>query len=219
MKCRFHVLGLPHTVSSKDFVACAFTQKVVKFCEMMKTRGHTIIHYGHEESQVECDEQVTVLKTEEWKKCYGNYDWRKHFFKYDVNDLAYKTFIKNSIDEIGKRKQPNDFLLAFWGNPMKPICDFHSDMIVVEPGIGYAWGHFAPFKVFESYAIHSAFYGLESVGTCNEKWYDVVIPNYFNLNDFEYCEQKDDYFLYLGRVYDGKGINIAMQVTESIGAK
>lgn len=219
MAMRFHVLGVPHTVSSKDFVACAFTQKVVKFCEMMKTRGHTIIHYGHEESQVECDEQVTVLKTEEWKKCYGNYDWRKHFFKYDVNDLAYKTFIKNSIDEIGKRKQPNDFLLAFWGNPMKPICDFHSDMIVVEPGIGYAWGHFAPFKVFESYAIHSAFYGLESVGTCNEKWYDVVIPNYFNLNDFEYCEQKDDYFLYLGRVYDGKGINIAMQVTESIGAK
>lgn len=216
---RFHVLGVPHTVSSKEFVACAFTQKVVKFCEMMKQRGHTIIHYGHEDSQVECDEHVTVLSNDDWKQTYGDYDWRKSFFKYDVNDHAYQTFTKNAIDEIGKRKQPNDFLLPFWGNPMKSICDFHSDMIVVEPGIGYAWGHFAPFKVFESYAIHSAYYGLESVGTCNEKWYDVVIPNYFDLNDFEYSEEKEDYFLYLGRVYDGKGINIAMQVTEKIGAK
>lgn len=218
-KLRIHVLGVPHTVSSKEFNACAFTQKVVKFCEMMKARGHYIIHYGHEDSQVDCDEHVTVITNDVWQKVYGDYDWRKTTFKYDVNDDAYKTFIQNASEEIGKRKEKNDFLLAFWGNPMKPICDYHNDMIVVEPGIGYAWGHFAPFKVFESYAVHSAYYGLESVGTCNEKWYDVVIPNYFNLNDFEYKEKKQDYFLYLGRVYDGKGLHIAIQSTEKIGAK
>lgn len=219
MAMRFHVLGVPHTVSSKEFVACAFTQKVVKFCEMMMPRGHEIIHYGHEESQIDCTEHVTVVTDKVWKKVYGDHDWRTTFFKYDVNDEVYQTFIKNTITEIEKRKQPNDFILAFWGNPMKPICDAHSDLINVEPGIGYAWGHFAPFKVFESYAIHSAFYGLESVGVCNEKWYDVVIPNYFNINDFKYQEVKDDYFLYLGRVYDGKGVNIAVQTTEKIGAK
>ena len=32
-------------------------------------------------------------------------------------------------------------------------------------------------------------------------------------------ETKEDYFLFLGRVYEGKGIQIAMQVTEKIGAK
>ena len=216
---RFHVLSVPHTISHKDFVACAFTQKVVKFCEMMRSRGHHIIHYGHENSIVDCDENVSVIDDITWKEVYGSHDWKNHTFKYDVNDGAYKTFITNSIREIGLRKQPNDFLLPFWGNPMKQICDTHSDMIVVEPGIGYAWGHFAPYKVFESYAMHSAYYGLESVGTCNEKWYDVVIPNYFDLNDFTYKEQKQDYFLYLGRVYDGKGVNIAIQVTEAIGAK
>lgn len=218
-KFRFHVLGLPHTVSSTEFNACAFTQKVVKFCEMMSTRGHEIIHYGHEDSDVKCSEHVSVLTNEDWTIAYGDYDWRKTNFKYDVNDHAYQTFIKNTIDEISKRKQPNDFILPFWGGPMKPICDAHADLIAVEPGIGYAGGHFAPYKVFESYAIHSAYYGLHSVGICNEKWYDTVIPNYFNPNDFTYSNEKDDYFLYLGRVYDGKGVNIAIQVTEFIGAK
>ena len=216
---RFHVLGVPHTVTSKEFVACAFTQKVYKFCEMMKARGHTIIHYGHEESELDCDEHVTVLSTKQWKKCYGNYDWRKTTFKYDVSDSTYQTFIKNTIKGIGKRKQQNDFILPFWGIPMKPICDAHPDLLTVEPGIGYAGVHFARYKVFESYAIHSAYYGLTSVGTCNEDWYDVVIPNYFDINDFEYSEQKEDYFLFLGRVYEGKGVHIAIQVAQELGAK
>lgn len=216
---KFHVLSIPHTVSTPEYVTCAFTAKVVKFCEMMSARGHEIIHYGHEESNVVCSEHVTVLPNKIWKKCYGDHDWKTHFFKFDTNDLAYTTFNKNTIIEIGKRKQPNDFILAFWGGPMKPICDAHPDLICVEPGIGYAYGHFAPYKVFESYAAHSSYYGLPSLAHCNEKWYDVVIPNYFNTNDFQYKSEKQDYFLYIGRVYDGKGVNIAIQATEKIGAK
>jgi glycosyltransferase involved in cell wall biosynthesis len=46
----------------------------------------------------------------------------------------------------------------------------------------------------------------------------VVIPNYFDPDDFEFRSQKQDYFLFLGRVYAGKGVDIAVQVTEHIGA-
>lgn len=216
---RFHVLGLPHTVSSKEFNACAYTQKVVKFCKMMSARGHYIIHYGHEDSDVICNEHVSVITNEDWKIAYGDYDWRKNFFKFDLEDHAYKTFFKNAIEEVGKRKQPLDFILPFWGSGVRPICDAHTDMICVEPGIGYAGGHWARWKIFESYAIYHAYCGMQNVGTCRQDWYEVVIPNYFDLEDFDYSEEKDDYFLFLGRVFSGKGIDIAIQMTEKIGSK
>lgn len=216
---RFHILGLPHTVSSKEYVACAYTQKVVKFAKMMTARGHEVIHYGHEESDLQCTEHVTVLSTEDWKKSYGDHDWRKHFFKFSTDDYAYQTFYKNAIEEICKRKKKNDFILPFWGSGHRPICDAHPDLITVEPGIGYAGGHWARFKIFESYAIYHAYYGLDSVGTCKQDWYDVVIPNYFDPDEFTFKKEKQDYFLFLGRVYEGKGVNIAIQATERIGAK
>ena len=74
-------------------------------------------------------------------------------------------------------------------------------------------------KYLKGYALLHAFGGMNAVGYANPKWYDVVIPNYFDLNDFEYKEKKSDYFLFLGRVYSGKGIDIAIQVTQYIGAK
>jgi glycosyltransferase involved in cell wall biosynthesis len=90
----------------------------------------------------------------------------------------------------------------------------------VEPGLGYAGGHFARFKIFESYAIYHAYYGLDAGGRCKQDWYDVVIPNYFDPDDFEYApELKENYFLFLGRVYDGKGVHVAIQTTENIGAR
>jgi glycosyltransferase involved in cell wall biosynthesis len=216
---RFHVLGLPHTVTSRAFNACAYTQKIVKFGKMMTERGHEVIHYGHEDSDLTCTEHVTVLTRAEWEKTYGTHDWKGNFFKFDLNDFAYRVFSAMAIAEIEKRKRPNDFILPFWGVGSKAVCDAHPDLICVEPGIGYGSGHWARWKVFESYAIYHAVHGTKAISTCTSPNYDVVIPNYFDLADFEFNSVKQDYFLFIGRVYSGKGIDVAIQATAAAGVK
>lgn len=217
---RFHVLGIPHTVTSKEYLSCAYTQKAYKFCKMMKARGHHVIHYGHVDSDPDCNEHVTVVTNDDFHDVYGTSDWRSNTsFEYDRNDKVYTNFYKNTITEISKRKQKHDFLLPFWGSGVKPVCDAHQDMICIEPGIGYSSGCWTKYKIFESHALLHAYMGLESANRCNPKWYDVVIPNYFDTSDFEFSANKDNYFLFLGRVYSGKGLTIAIQMTEHIGAK
>ena len=216
---RFHVLAVPHTITNKEYVACAFTQKVLKFCDMMTNRGHTTIHYGHEDSNVNCSEHVTVITRDIYNKVYGDYDWHVKNFKFDLQDEAYRTYNENTIAAIKKRQQPHDFVLAFWGQGNKAICDAVPGMYVVEPGIGYSQA-FANYRIYETYALMHCNLGLDRVQySGNMPWYHCVIPNYFDVNDFEFSDQKSDYFLYLGRITTAKGVDLIIDITGNIGAK
>jgi len=213
-----HVLAIPHTITSKNYLACAFTQKVLKFCKMMHTH-YNIIHYGHENADIFCKEKVSVTNDEVLKKAYGDYNWKKVFFKHNISDYAHQTFYKKAKEELKKRLKKGDAILCFWGHGHKPVVEpFERDCFIVEPGIGYdADSVFAPYRVFESYAIMHNVYGTK--GIIHPSWYDAVIPNYFDLEDFELCEKKEDYFLYLGRITKIKGLDSAIQVTEKTGSK
>jgi glycosyltransferase involved in cell wall biosynthesis len=193
---------------------------------MMTERGHEVFHYGVEGSNPICTENVVVVSNEIYNKVYGTHDFRSKLFEYDINDECYQTFFNNAIKEIKARKGEHDIVLPFWGSGVKPICDaLESDFIIIEPGIGYGEGSWCNFRVFESYSILSAYCGTDAISSCNMSHYDVVIPNYFDVNDFDFEDRaskrlgKEKYFLYLGRVYDGKGVNIALQVCEELGVK
>lgn len=211
---RFHVLSLPHTVTTHEYSACAFTQKVLKFCKMMTRRGHTVYHYGHKDSTVECTEHVPVTFDEDLQKAYGSYDWRKEFFKHNTQDHAHQIFNQRAIVEVGKRKQPRDFLLLFWGYAHAPIMHAHPDLIPVEPGIGCSNKPCTPQSIYESYAVMNYVYGKHDL---YPHWYDAVIPNYFDPADFEFNPTPQNYFLFVGRIIESKGIGIAIDVTARLG--
>ena len=84
--------------------------------------------------------------------------------------------------------------------------------MTIEPGIGYS-GVFCSNRVFESYAWMHHVYGLMGLG--DGSWYDAVIPNYFNVNDFPYQEKKQDYLLYFVRIINRKGVATTVEVAKA----
>ena len=81
-------------------------------------------------------------------------------------------------------------------------------------------GGFAPYRIFESNTILSAYHGQSSIKTSiNNFWYDAVIPNAYDPEDFTYRVEKGDYFLFLGRQTSAKGAHIAEQIAKEAGIK
>ena len=212
-KLRFHLLGLAYLETHKKNSASAYTQKIIKLAKMIKEYGHTIYFYGVEGSEVECDEFIEVSTQKVLKDTYGDYDRAKDFFKHNPDDLAHQIFNSNAILSILENKQDNDILLCPMGNYQKPIADAVK-LITIEPGIGYS-GVFTSHRVFESYSWMHYVYGL--LNNDNGGWYDAVIPNYFDVNDFTFQPNKQDYLLYFGRIINRKGVALASEVAKSTG--
>jgi len=230
---RFHLPGLPHIATNKkEALACAFSQKVIKMAQMLKRLGHTVYFYGIEGSEVECDEYIQVSTQAILREAYGDYDKSKETYRHGVDNIATRTFNENCIMEIRKRMQSNDFLLipfspAMYRQLIDTLYNKYVNIgdglyLIVEMGIGYR-GTYCPFRVWESSSQMHFQYGLESAhdggGSKNGGSYDVVIPNYFDPDDFTYSEDKEDYFLYLGRIITRKGVSTAVQTTQKIGAR
>lgn len=216
-KFRFHVISLPHTQTTKEFANCAYTAKVVYFCKMMKSLGHEVFLYAGEQNEADCDELITCITEEERLDALdGN-----HFVSASFdNSLAHwQIFNNTAIREMSKRIEKKDFICVIGGSAQKPIADAFPQHMTVEFGIGYG-GTFAPYRVFESYAwMHSIYAMHKNPTTVDGSFYDAVIPGYYDPEMFPLKESSGDYYLYLGRMIQRKGVDIASQMCEKIGAK
>ena len=184
---------------------------------MLTGLGHTVYHYGTEGSDPICTENVNVLSYKTFDKVHNAYDWKKSGFLISNDNPANLEFNKNAITEINKRKEPNDFLLCSFGVQHEPIANEVKPIIITELGIGYELC-FAPHRVFESYGWMHYIYGKEG-RKLNPNFYDAVIPNYYDLDDYIYEEKKDDYYFFLARPTPLKGLEIAVKSVEAVGGK
>lgn len=209
---RLHVLGIPHTITSQEFAHCAFTQKVRRFCKFMTEVGHTVYHYGHARSEVVCTEHITVSDDQTIAE-YA--DWKNKSYNGNLNDACSKEFTANTIPEIKRRFQLRDFILCWYGLGHKRIADAFPKSIAVEPSVG-TFRSFAPFRIFESYALMHYIYGTQDI---KPNWYDTVIPGFLDPEEFIYGPEKEDWLLYLGRVQLLKGVNTAVDIARRTGRK
>ena len=220
----FHLLGLPYTRTVAGETLCAFTNLTYRMAVMLNNMGYEVYHYGTEGSNPPCTEQVDVVSNELFSKVYGKFDAFQELYKPDGQDLAYKTFRKNTIAEIKKRIGPQDIILISGGYWQKEVADAFPKNPSVEFIVGYI-GCFAKYKVFPSYSWMHHLYGKNLSLTKNAQsvvlgnWYDAVIPHYLDPNEFTFSDKKDDYFLFIGRMIENKGPHIAVDVCKKLGKK
>lgn len=218
MKFRFHVISLPHTQTTSAYTACAYTMKVMKFCTMMKSLGHEVFLYASEDNEAPCDELVTIVSKAEQRKWFGDNDFQTNFFniEWDPTKPFWRIPNARAVTQITKRAKPRDFICIIGGLCQQDIADGLPNHMSVEFGIGYT-GVFAKFRVYESYAHMHYVHGL--LRNDNGRFFDAVIPNYFDQHDFPFRQKKDDFYLFIGRMIERKGPAVAVEVTRQIGAK
>jgi hypothetical protein len=183
---RFHVLAIPYTATHEMYSACAYTQKVLKFCKMMHTRGHIIYHYGHERSEVLCTEHITVTDDTILAKAYPDYDYRKSTFKPNSADFAHTEFIKNTIPEITKRKEPRDILCYSGVKDMhrspkhiKTLSQSNQALVILINLVQVL----RPLKVIRLCILSIGKHGMQP------RWMDAVVPLFFDPKDAEPLER------------------------------
>lgn len=215
---KLHLLSIPHTITTDEFSHCAFTGKVKRFGPMMTPLGYEVIHYGNEGADSGATEDVEVLSRTEFESFIGKYDPKAKKFVGDeanVNTPLYKEFNKRLGRILRSRVSKGDIVCLPFGFAHKEALQEISTGFWVETGIGYPepWLNF---RVYESYSQLARVHGSELVKQSpvfgsNYHW---VIPNYYDLNEWNVREKRGSYVLYFGRITDIKGLGTVVELAK-----
>lgn len=209
---RFHLVAMPHTKVTDDFCGCAYTAKVKKFTKMMGEYGYDITLYAPEGSDCSNSALVEILSDQERLEIFGADDpstlpnW--------PSDEQFALFNNRVIDALKENVSGKDIVLLTAGYSHKPIADALPNLLFCEPGVGYE-GVFTDKCAFESYAWMHYVYGKN--GITDGRWFDCVIPNYFDTSQFTAGSGDGGYLLYLGRLIHRKGVETAALIAQESG--
>ncbi len=215
---RFHLVGLPHTQSTSEYSNCAFNSLLRGFATMMKSLGHEVIVYSGKDNDAPCDDHVACISKGQQKKLF-RVEGPEDILKPPLDEILYQPhqpwwpMWNASVWKAMKPSiQPQDFVCIFGGGVLfEPLITnvLEAGAMAVEPAVGYAGIASRSFHAFGSDNWRHVVFGLQKPDGWRGAAYDRTIPHYFDPGDFEYRAKKDDYFLYLGKVKEDKGVNIA----------
>lgn len=225
---RFHLVGLPHTQSTAAYSNCAFNSLLRGFATMMKSLGHEVFVYSGEDNDAPADEHIPVI-TKKQQKEWFNIEGPQDILRPPLDTILYQPhrawwdrWNKMVWAQMSQRLHRGDFVCIIGGGVLfEPlIAEAHAaGAMPVEYAIGYAGVSARTFHGFGASSWQHVVFGLNPPADWRGAFYDRVVPHYFNPDDFEYREEKGDYFLYLGKMKEDKGVNVAARAAKAAGAR
>lgn len=214
-KPALHLIGVFHTVPTSAFSHCAFTGKVLRFAKMVQPYGYQVIEYANEGSESVAAEKVPMLSHDEFENLLG----RRHREAMFHGDLAqiqspwHALFEERLVSALRDRVRPRDIICHPFGHAHARLVQEFPNNVHLETGIGYNALLPGAMKIFESYAWMHYHQGREKRVGHNYEW---VIPNYFDVDEWEPSFEPGKYIAFLGRIGSAKGMDTLLEIAKRI---
>jgi len=211
-KPRLHLIGIFHTQHTQAYSHCAFTGKALRFPRMMQAQGYEVIEYSNAGSESGAIHHVEMMGQAVFDEIYGN---RKHtdFYGDDatLGSTGHQIFESKLIPALREHLQPQDIICHPFGHAHQRLMAEFPQHQHVETGIGYPTLMPDSFRIFESYAWMHHHQGRENRNGRNYEW---VVPNYYDLSDWDVQTQQGGYLAFLGRITEIKGIDTIWEIAD-----
>jgi len=220
MKPTLHIPGLFHTYNdgskpSSRHSSCAFTGKCRRFPKMMHTLHDPwrVVEYSNVTalSESDADEKVEMLTQEEFDRYYPLQPKGSFHAEYArIGERGYPLFDQRLKEALKARVKPRDIILHSFGRSHPDLVHMFPQCSHIEPHIGYVDHPFGAFRVFETQAWRHYHMGRDEAAYGKDnglnKLYQAVVPNFYDLADWPVGTGAGDYFLYMGRIEECKGM-------------
>ena len=207
------MIGLFHTVPNQEYSHCAFTGKVLRWAKMMQREGWDCVEYSNGNSESGCNKIIQILSEVELKTFIG----KDPVFHGDIATIGsphHAEFEKRLLIALLNTVKDGDIIChPFGAAHSKVISLFPNNCYHIESGIGYPDQMESTFKIFESHAWRNFCYGKSNSSGKN---FDFVIPNYFDLDDWNINLNPEGYIAYFGRICSVKGLNTVAEIANRI---
>jgi len=215
---QLHCLQIPHTLPTRAFSHCAFTQKARLFPGMLKGQGYHTIAYGAGDGrEVDASEWVSLMDEEEHADLLGPMPSTEIIgVRAQASSSIYVQFNYYLREALKDRLAPGDAICLPFGTAHDrairslPLVRENA-VAVIETGIGYP-EPCTLYRVYESEAWRHWVLGHE--GREGQDWgserMEWVVPNYYDPADWMVIphNERPTTVVYLGRLQTVKGLDI-----------
>jgi|TARA_R110000787_G_C13372304_1_gene440951 glycosyltransferase involved in cell wall biosynthesis len=219
-KMRIHVIGCARNASTPHIAMDPYAMVSYYLTTYLHTAEHEVHYYGYKESTVECTKKWECGDSEFLSKYFVTNFEKNHWE--DSQDGNHE-FFTTAKEHLLSNCNDNDIVLCMWSSAIPFINDaIHSkfnNVKIVDAHIGHQHpSPLTPYHVFASNANKHVCHGKHDYH--NTFWQDVTIyPMANDLNNFKYNKDKEDYFLFMGRLNVDKGLGIFIDLAKTMPNK
>ncbi len=219
-RTQIHLVALPHTMLTKRYDWCAYTAKLRRFTHMLVAAGYTPVVYGPDEH--ECAEGTVyeaIVGEAERQEWFGAPEWdaTRVFDAWDPDATHWRAMNIRAAVAIAAHWRSGDILGLIAGRCQQLVPELLAKAglpapVVWEWGIGYSGVLASTHHTYESYAWAHHVAGLRH--SDDVRFFDSVVPNCFDPDDFTPSLTPGGYLLYLGRPTPRKGLPIIAEIAK-----